>query len=631
MFLRIHFLVITSFCLAALSAYGSDSTSVKRDSTQVFFFYHTFEQFGLLDVHANDTSLHGFQNYDPLFRRDRFFATLGNLGQSSASLLPWPASRESGFEYGMHAYDGYLFRNDSVKYYKVSKTFTELLYTQGPKKEQQFGAVFSRNIYKSLNIGFNFRVMDSPGAYTRQRANQINFVVTAQFFTKNKRYGVIANFLYNRIRNYENGGIKYDSIFEQNIETNRKVIPVWLDQATNRVKESSFYMKHYFDLTRHIKPKSDTSGSWQPGVELGRITYAFQYSRQIFNYLDDNLNTGFYHNFYLDSLATADSITTKKLTNEITWSNPSFTRDKRYRLLQLEAGLKLQYIEISDHDLRHFLIQYIPRASVYFHPIRSLLLKGNADIVFGDYNEGDFSVDVSLRQTLGSAKRNIGAITLTGYYSLQQPDWFYSTFSGNNFTWDNDWNKQSFISGGAMYDWREIQAGFRMSRIGQYIYLDTAAIPQQSGEEFGLLQVWLNGNQDIGRFRLEGKLIFQSVQGSTLLRLPEFMGSLNLYYTQPLFRGAALLQPGLSFFYNTRYQANAYMPATRSFYLQDITSIGNYCYMDFFINIKIQRARFFLMYSNFSAWFMGRDYFTVPHYPMQDAAFRFGITWRFHD
>jgi hypothetical protein len=28
---------------------------------------------------------------------------------------------------------------------------------------------------------------------------------------------------------------------------------------------------------------------------------------------------------------------------------------------------------------------------------------------------------------------------------------------------------------------------------------------------------------------------------------------------------------------------------------------------------------------------MGRSYYTVPSYPMQDAAFHFGIAWRFHD
>ena len=37
---------------------------------------------------------------------------------------------------------------------------------------------------------------------------------------------MISNLRLNRLTNYENGGIKYDSIFEQNLETNRKLYDV---------------------------------------------------------------------------------------------------------------------------------------------------------------------------------------------------------------------------------------------------------------------------------------------------------------------------------------------------------------------------------------------------------------------
>jgi hypothetical protein len=109
------------------------------------------------------------------------------------------------------------------------------------------------------------------------------------------------------------------------------------------------------------------------------------------------------------------------------------------------------------------------------------------------------------------------------------------------------------------------------------------------------------------------------------------MGDVTLYYTQQLFGGAATLQPGLNFFYNTSYYADSYNPALRSFYLQDKKEIGNYLYMDVFINLKIQRARIFVTYTHFNAAFMGKTYFTTPSYPMQDGAFRFGVSWRFHD
>ncbi|MCK4638509.1 MAG: hypothetical protein KAT33_03750, partial [Bacteroidales bacterium] len=59
--------------------------------------------------------------------------------------------------------------------------------------------------------------------------------------------------------------------------------------------------------------------------------------------------------------------------------------------------------------------------------------------------------------------------------------------------------------------------------------------------------------------------------------------------------------------------------------------IGNYFYADVFLNFKIKRVLFFVKYQHFNAGFSGYNYYTVPHYPMQDAAFKFGISWKFYD
>ncbi len=630
---RYYLLSVLCFLTVFVTAQTVDSLKRRpsRDSTIVSFFYNDFEKLGLLKLHPNDTVLNGFQNYDPLYKQSPFYATLGNIGLSSLPLIPSPFRQECGFDYGVHNLDAYLYQNDSVKYYKVFKTYTELWYDQGAKKEQNFHAIFSRNLYRSLNLGFDFRVMSAPGAYLQQKANHINFVLTTQFITKNKRYGVIANFLLNRIKNNENGGIKYDSLFEQNLETNRQVFAVNLQKAQTRVREIGFYMKHYYDLTRHPVNEKDTAQGSKKRFELGRLTYSFQYNRQIQNYLDGQPNSGFYENIFLDSLSTVDSVTVTKFVNEIFWSNPSYNREKKYRVIQLEVGIRQQYIELSSHETRHYFIQWIPEATFSFQPTPSLRLVARGDYVLGDYNESDMSLRIRLSQILGKTTKNIGTITLTGDYALQKPGWFYEHYLGNNFKWDTAWEKQGLISAGINYSLKFLEAGFTVNRISNYVYLDSSATPQQFKGGFAHLYAYLNTNLDLWRFNITAKLVYQTIQGTNVLRVPAFMGSLALYYSQPLFHGAAILQPGLSFFYNTPYYADSYMPATHSFYIQDRKEIGDYIYMDVFINLKIQRARFFVMYSHFNASFMDKYYYTVPNYPMPDAAFKFGISWRFHD
>ncbi len=616
---------------AILNRIAIDSIKKHRDSTEVSYFNSDFEKLGSLKLHPNDTAITGFENYNQLFKYNRFYATLGNIGQNSRSLTPFPFMRESGFDYGIHSFDRFLYQNDSVKYYKVYKTYTELTYVQGAKKEQNFHAIFSRNIYRSLNLGFDLRVMNSPGAYVRQRTNHINFVLTTQFFSKNKRYGVIANFTINRLRNYENGGIKYDSLFEKNLETNRQVIPVNLESAQNNIRETGFFMKHYFNLTRHPRNEKDTTLGNRKRIELGRLSYSFQYSRQIQNYIDKQPDSGFYPPPILDTVLTFDSLRVMNIINEVVWSNPSFNPKNKLRVLQLAAGIRQQYTEVLLHGIKNIFNQYIPHAEIDFNPFPSLRLLVRGDYVLGHYNEGDLSLRVKLSSILGSKDKNAGIISLTGTYIFQKPGWFYEHYRGNNYQWDTTWKKQGVISGGFNYLWKFLEAGLNISRISNFVYLDSSGRPQQNQNEFGHMQVYLNTNLDLWKFTVKAQLAYQTVQGATILRLPAFIGNLALYYTQTLFKGAATLQPGLNFFYNTSYYADNYNPATRSFYLQDSREIGNYLYMDVFINLKIQRARFFFTYTHFNASFMGRTYYTTPAYPMQDGAFKFGVAWRFHD
>jgi hypothetical protein len=608
-----------------------DSIKKHRDSIQVLFFYSDFEKLGKLNLHQNDTALDGFQNYDLLYKHDRFYATLGNIGQAYRSLTPFHSPVENGFDYGIHSSDQYLYKNDSVKYYKVYKTYTELSYIQGAKKEQNFHAVFSRNIYRSFNLGFDFRVMSAPGSYSWQKTNHINFVLTSQFFTKNKRYGVIANLTLNRLINNENGGLKSDSLFENNLEPNRMVIPINLKTAQNRIKETGFFMKHYFDLTRHANNEKDTSLGSRNRTELGRLTYSFQYNRQIQNFINNPIDSGFFPPALLDTVRTFDSLTIKKIINEIIWSNPSFKPNQKLRIFQIEAGIRQQYSEVSLHGVKHFFLQFIPHAKIEFNPFSNLKLEARGDYVLGDYNESDLSLRVKLSTILGSQSKNAGTISLTGNYIFQQPGWFYTQYQGNSYQWDTTWLKQGLISGGFNYSFRFFETGVNISRINNFIYLDSLSQPRQYQKEFGYIHFYLNGTLNLKRFKIKAQLVYQTVQGTTVLRLPAFIGNLAFYYTQPLFHGAAVLQPGLNFFYNTSYYADSYNPAVRSFYLQDAKETGNYLYMDVFINLKIQRARFFVTYTHFNASFMGRAYYTTPHYPMQDGAFKFGVAWRFHD
>ena len=608
----------------------ADTSKPRHDSTIAYYFNNNFDLYGRLNIKTVDTSILNSHKYDPADRSYNLRATLGNIGSASRSVIPYPFHSTPGFDYGIHALDPWLFQNDSVKYYKVQKTYTDIKYVQGAKKEIFFKAAFSRNLYKSLNIGFDFRVLSSTGFYQRQLNNTVNFVLTAQYFTPDRRYAVIANMILNRVKNQENGGLEYDSLFTQDLEENRFNIPVNLQSAQNRVRETGVYVKNYFTLTFRGKT-GDTTRPPRKELNLGRLVYSFQYNRQIHHFQDTDPVGDFYPTYYYDSTLTNDSLQAKRFINEIGWTNPAKKAGKEFKTLLIDLRLRHQYIELYDIEGINYLVQWTPLAGLAFQPYYGLRLEAAAAYVMGDYNDGDVGIRADMGVKTGNRQSKSGTLHILGVYALQEPSWFMHRYYGNHFRWDTAFDKQGIITWGGYYDWRFLNAGATISRINHYAYLGTSATPEQLTDEIGYFMAWLRFNIPVWRFNFEGRFAYQDVSGTEALQVPAFTGNLTASFVQPLFKGAATIEPGVNLYYNTAYYANQYMPDIRSFYLQFDQKIGNYLYMDVFLNVKIQRARIFLMYSHFNAGWMGNDYFTTPTYPMPDAAFRFGVTWRFHD
>jgi hypothetical protein len=88
------------------------------------------------------------------------------------------------------------------------------------------------------------------------------------------------------------------------------------------------------------------------------------------------------------------------------------------------------------------------------------------------------------------------------------------------------------------------------------------------------------------------------------------------------------LHPSITVRYFTKYYADAYMPATRSFYLQNEVQIGNFPFIDLAVALKVKKAHIFLTYSNMFLLTGNYDAFIAPHYPMRSSKIFIGINWR---
>ncbi|MEA3479041.1 MAG: putative porin, partial [Bacteroidota bacterium] len=461
------------------------------------------------------------------------------------------------------------------------------------------------------------------GFYQQQKTDTKNFIIYAQYYTKNRRYGVLANYIHNKVYVEENGGITNDITFEENLESNREVYAVNLYSAENQTKDNSFFINQYFNISRHPSKSS--------GPNLGRLTYSFHQFKQTQKYLDGDPAGGFYENIYLDSTNTLDSVYYYKIENQLTWSSLSYDDTLLQRPLYVYLGVRQRYIELAGYMPKAYFRQWSPVAGLRYSFLKFYHASASASYTIGDYNGDDYYGRFALGRWFGNDSTRRGEIAFIAEISHQAPGYFYQEYRSNNFIWSNNFGKQNYLMAEIYIRWQRFNVGFTYYELNNYVALGPDAIPFQFDGTFNVLRAFLYKDFKIRRFNIIGKLTYQQASNIDVIKLPDLLAYISFLYTTPIFKAAATIQPGIDIYYATSYYANGYMPALRSFNLQMEKQIGNYPFVDLYFMIRIKRARLFLKYQNLSGLFGNYTYYTVPHYPMNDPSFKFGISWKFFD
>ena len=614
-------------------AQNYDSTFYPADSNAIYFFKSKLDIYSPLELNPLDTTLYDFEEYNPLAKKAPFHATLGNVGMAYHN-LDFGINRATGFDYGIHTFDAYYFFNDDLDYYVNPKPYTEVGYITGAKKEQLFNVKHDQRIFKRLTFGLDFDLINSLGTYQRQKSDNNKLAVKMHYFTENLRYGVLANYTHSKVNVRENGGILYDSIYEQNLEPTRSIIPIKLSDADNLLRKSGLYLQQYFQLSRkNMRPPEDSTAAPKKfQLKFGRIAHSFSYKRHSMVYTDGLPDTNYYQNIYIDSTNTYDSVYFQKVENTFSWSNSDYLNRINPQPFVLLFGIKHQVIGVVDSLSSDNFTNIAPYAEIKIRPLPLLSVEGKGSyIVTGEDYQGDF--DLSGLAKLEIMRKKPYKTTFNFAFELDNhaAPYFYRHYFSNHFMWDNGFNKVKTNKISMFLTQRRMRVGFDLYKIQDYIYIGADTLPKQFGQSVEILKAYLYKQFRLGKFDVDGRLIYQKVSEKGIIRLPELMAYFTFTFNLKMFKGALHSRAGFDVNYFTKYYANAYMPAIRSFYIQDNKEVGGYLHVDFFLDFNVKRTRFFMKFQNLTAAFGESNFYQVPHYPMQDMAFKFGLSWRFHD
>jgi len=578
-----------------------------------------------------DYSLDRVQFYMPVYRSQLINSTLGNNGTAIQDLNFNPAFN-GGFNWGFNTFLPYTFELKNIQFYDAQSPFTEASYTQGGKKEAFFRIRHTQNIGKSFNFGIEFQRVNSEGTYVRQATAHSAVRLNFWFRPGTERYQAFAGIVYHKGASFENGGITEsgDSLFQTNTESNRQLYPVNLDKARNKVFRNGFLLRQTFDL---IRPASDSSGIRKDGA-IVRLQHTVQYNFNRHSYDDENPINDYYSTI-LDSTRTFVDYYNTQWENEFALLKLSSQADSSKKMhWEAKAFLKQQAVhswmdvQLNDTIQNFKTINQSVGGKFVYHLRPSLNLHAQAESFVSGFNSGDISLSTALE-----VKPSKGLKLKVGIETIQQEAVYQLQHFASNFgSWDSKFQKISINRIFGEMEVKKLNLHLRISNqiIGNWVLLAQTGRPIQSAKTLNVLSAQMTQQINLRKWHLQSRLLIQQVNDESQLRLPLIQYQ-ESFYREGLISKTTPWRFGLDVIGCTDFKATAYQTQSGLFYLQDTFKNKGLIQANFYVSVKVRRARIFAMLEHVNAGLQGINAYVIPNYPLPDRLLKLGFNWVFFD
>ena len=675
------FIILISSLLGFSQSPTQDSIAPKKalasptrpiDSTFVTYKAFQFDSIFLNSSKVIDTLTFHVASLNALENENTIYSTLSNVGMAHKSMR-FNNLRETGFDMTLPAFSAFMKNERNLIAYQSVLPYSELRYLMNVNdKEQHLNARFGRQFTPRLFVSFEFNTDFSPGLFKNSKTLNNYFWVNAHYFTKNNRYGISAYWYRNKLEMQENGGIVNDEDYTSHAESDNSVINVNLTNATNFVVSSGIGFQQYFNLLpekKAVKAEStpianDTTSlvadsllvdtlladslqrteNQEVIVEqkarkftLGRICHNFSYLNNKLYYNESSPGIAFYQPYdtLFNDRKTTDTTLVRAIKNTLEWNSLGYQKYNDDVPFYVYAGVTHGFYQVRHFDyledetvLSRNYNQLSVNGGVIVNLFKSTRITGQGELVTLGYQIGDFDVKGQWKQFLGTTRKNYGQTVFNVELKRQSANWFETSYTSNHFRWENDFKAATYLTLDLKYCFWDYCVGVKQTSIANYIYFGTDARPAQNEGMFSIREAYLSFYQKLWRFELEGFASLQKASNEAVVHLPLVQASLKFGYAQPIFRKKATLYPSITVRYFTKYYADAYMPATRTFFLQNEVEIGNYPFIDLALAIKVKKAHIYAGYSNMFLLTGIRNSFIAPHYPTRDSRIFIGVNWR---
>ncbi len=585
-----------------------------------------------------DSSLSRFHRFHP--RQPWWGNDLGNYGTAARNLFFSPLM-QTGPSLGYHIYDVYLLTLDSLAFYNTTRPYSDFSFMLGSKNEQHVSLLHTQNITPRWNFATGIRYITSEGFFRQQKSNCLSGSFNTNYQSKNQRYYVAAAFVYNRLKQNENGGIVADSLLKNSFYSDRQLIDVNLPPNNGSVNSAVQNIFRSYDLyiqNNYSLGNSDTLYNSDSTSRQIQFTPRFRLKHELRihsekHFYNDLLPETERYSPIAGNIGFADQDSVFGIQDWLYVDNKFSLNGflgKRSELVLIEAGIGNRVDRFSanyrapEKDAESTVGNYI-FGEIKKEAFRSGQWSYSAmgQFYFTGQALGNFKIDAHVGKDLGKW----GILSAGINQVLSNAPYAWTNFKTNYFQRTSELDKTSItkIWGQVVLEKLRLKLASNNYLLANYLYYGNNLTPQQYSTAFSILQIYGSKEFRLGIFSLDNEIVWQQAGTNAPIHIPMLMLRHKLGIETFMFKKALHIATGIEVRYTTNYYADGYTPYFNQFYYQDAYRINNKPEGLVYFNFKVKSFRAFVMADYLQQFFTDNIY--APGYPAPNPVFRFGFNW----
>lgn len=630
-----------------------DAEELKEDSiiyNASYIRYTTLDRMRLgTSTVQIDTSHVGYQYYNPQYDPYNPSINLGSYGLSTRDLLFNP-SKTIGFHTGFHSMDRYVRSPDSIKYYRARSPYSELEFVTG---DQVFKATVAQNINPRWSIGTDLDFALSQGFYQNQRYNDVKAAVYSWYESKNHRYNLLTNALFNTLVSTENGSVLNDTLFRTPDREGSDAELVRLNGQREERPQQTWRDFSFFLRQSYFIGRIDSLNGGLPDMEIlptQRVYHSLRLSSKKFKfYKNEDDSDGAFPAVDEQAILTNDSTLLKSIINEFGYSfslrGKSDTVAKNE--VKLDVGLRNEISWFDAKDNKFSFQNTTALAGVGYRFSDRVNITGDFNQIVAGRNFGDFLYEAKANILLSNT---VGRVVLGAYTQNKSPEYLYEFVNYQYHQWpeaDQSLEFQKTKVNNLSFQYENKKLGFygkaEYFLMNNYLYFkevdnpdfDQTLLrkiePAQFTGNINMLKITVGEKLKFGNFHFDNFAVYQKSDYMDILQTPELYTWHSFYYNNTLVK-VVNFNIGFDVRFNTPFSTPSYAINIGQFYNDNADiEFSTYPIVDVWLTATLKRTNFFLRYNYLNQGLLSDGYYTVRRYPMPDAHLRFGVSWKFYD